>query len=251
MARELEALAAASHVKPAAGFADRVMNAVASEPLPQPARAFGAAVGARRLGAALASIGDAWRVVVSGPTPLAVRAQALALVLVVAHRVTRRGRRRGGRGDRSVRCDADVPSQPDPAAAKPAGGVPEPEPEPVDHPESRDARAVGRARADPRRGRDTRHDRPRRCDTAAGNHESTTDRDRRATATAGAIRPRRRPPAPTTTATVAAVQRPSRRPPAPTTTAAAVTAATADLDTSERRPPTLAAMDTDTNHPVP
>ncbi len=84
MARELEALAAETQVKPAAGFADRVMSSVAREPLPQPARAFGAALVARRLGAALASVGDAWRVAISGPAPFAVRAQALALVLVVA-----------------------------------------------------------------------------------------------------------------------------------------------------------------------
>jgi uncharacterized membrane protein YgcG len=83
MASELEALAAESSVAPAAGFGDRVMAAVAREPLPQPARAFGAALAARRLGAALASIGDAWRVVVGGSTPIFVRAQALALVLVV------------------------------------------------------------------------------------------------------------------------------------------------------------------------
>ncbi|HEY6014158.1 MAG TPA: hypothetical protein VIU37_09120, partial [Candidatus Limnocylindrales bacterium] len=75
MARELEGVAERSHVTPAPGFADRVMASIASEPLPQPARAFGAAVTARRLGAALASIGDAWRVAVGGRAPLAVRAQ--------------------------------------------------------------------------------------------------------------------------------------------------------------------------------
>jgi uncharacterized membrane protein YgcG len=83
MGRELEDVAAQSGVTPPAGFADRVMTAIAHEPLPQPARAFGAALAGRRLGAALASIGDAWRVVVGRSTPLSVRAQALALVLVV------------------------------------------------------------------------------------------------------------------------------------------------------------------------
>lgn len=83
MARELESVAEQSHVAPPAGFTDRVMASIAGEPLPQPARAFGTAVAGRRLGAALASIGDAWRVVVGGRAPIAVRAQALALVLVV------------------------------------------------------------------------------------------------------------------------------------------------------------------------
>ena len=73
-----------SGIQPPVGFADRVMAAVAHEPLPQPVRAFGAALVAGRLGAALRSIGDAWRVGTGGSTPLWLRAQALALVLVVA-----------------------------------------------------------------------------------------------------------------------------------------------------------------------
>ena len=84
MARELEGVAEQSHAAPRDGFTDRVMASISREPLPQPARAFGAAVGGRRLGAALASIGDAWRVAFGGRAPLAVRAQALALVLIVA-----------------------------------------------------------------------------------------------------------------------------------------------------------------------
>jgi len=66
------------------GFAERVMAAIGLEPLPQPARAFGAAVHRRRLGAAIAAIGDAWRVTVFGDAPVRVRAQALVLVLAVA-----------------------------------------------------------------------------------------------------------------------------------------------------------------------
>ena len=60
------------------------MAAVAAEPLPQPARAFGVALFAGRFRAAAASVGDAIRVIAGGSTPLAVRAQALALVLVLA-----------------------------------------------------------------------------------------------------------------------------------------------------------------------
>ncbi|MGZ8438118.1 MAG: hypothetical protein ACXWXR_06205 [Candidatus Limnocylindrales bacterium] len=84
MARELEGVAEQSHVMPPSGFAERVMASIAAEPLPQPARAFGTAVASRRLGAALASLGDAWRVVIGGRVPMAVRAQAFALVLIVA-----------------------------------------------------------------------------------------------------------------------------------------------------------------------
>jgi uncharacterized membrane protein YgcG len=84
MTRELDGLAMDSSIQPPAGFADRVMAAVAAEPLPQPVRAFGVALLGGRMRAAVASIGDAWRVTVGGSTPLAVRGQAVALVLVVA-----------------------------------------------------------------------------------------------------------------------------------------------------------------------
>jgi hypothetical protein len=81
-ARELEALAAFD-VNPSDGFKDRVMGAIAAEPLPAPVRAVGAAARGRRLAALVGSFGDAWRVAWSGGRPFAVRAQALALVLVV------------------------------------------------------------------------------------------------------------------------------------------------------------------------
>jgi cell division septation protein DedD len=84
MTRDLELLATAIAIQPPIGFVDRVMAAVAAEPLPQPARAFGVALLGGRFGAAFASVGDSWRVVVGGSTPLVVRAQALALVLVLA-----------------------------------------------------------------------------------------------------------------------------------------------------------------------
>jgi hypothetical protein len=83
MTRDLEGLAAEIDIRPPAGFVDRVMAAVAVEPLPQPARAFRIALLAGRLRPAIASLGDAWRVLGSGSRPLMVRAQALALVLSV------------------------------------------------------------------------------------------------------------------------------------------------------------------------
>jgi hypothetical protein len=83
MTRDLVGVAAAIDIRPPAGFADRVMAAIAAEPLPQPARAFRVALLGGRLRPAMASLGDAWRVAGGGSTPLVVRAQALALVLVV------------------------------------------------------------------------------------------------------------------------------------------------------------------------
>jgi hypothetical protein len=83
MSRAIEALASEAGVRPPVDFADRVMAAIATEPLPQPVRAFGVALLAGGLNAAAASVGDAWRVVGGGLTPLAVRVQALALVLAL------------------------------------------------------------------------------------------------------------------------------------------------------------------------
>jgi hypothetical protein len=83
MGRELGAIAGDSSIVAPVGFTDRVMLAIAREPLPQPARAFGVALLAGRVRAAAAALGDAWRVAIGGSTPLGVRGQALALVLLV------------------------------------------------------------------------------------------------------------------------------------------------------------------------
>jgi uncharacterized membrane protein YgcG len=83
MARELETLTMTSSVVPSEGFGDRVMAAIASEPLPQPVRAFGIALLAGRLRAAGGAVRDAARLVTVPRVPVAVRAQAFALVLVV------------------------------------------------------------------------------------------------------------------------------------------------------------------------
>ena len=81
-AREVESLAAFD-ITPTDGFADRVMVTIAAEPLPAPIVAVGAAARGGRLAALVASFGDVWRVAWSGGRPLAIRAQAVALVLVV------------------------------------------------------------------------------------------------------------------------------------------------------------------------
>ena len=65
------------------GFTDRVMAAIATEPAPQPVVAFGSAVRARRIGATIAAVRDAWRVALGAGRPMVLRGQALALGLVV------------------------------------------------------------------------------------------------------------------------------------------------------------------------
>ena len=83
LARELQASAARVSVRPSPDFADRVMAAVAREPAAAPARAARIALRRGALGAFLVSLRDAWRVTVSPSFPMAMRAQAMAMVLVV------------------------------------------------------------------------------------------------------------------------------------------------------------------------
>ena len=82
-ARELEWLAATDDIAPSAGFADRVMVAVAAEPTPRPVRAAASAARRGALFGVLAAFGDVWRVATTGGRPLAVRAPAMAVVALV------------------------------------------------------------------------------------------------------------------------------------------------------------------------
>ena len=91
VARKLEALADRGTVRPSADFADRVMASIAGQPGPAPVRAAGAAVRRGSLAALLASFRDAWRVTFGTGFPVAARAQALALVLVVGGLVATSG----------------------------------------------------------------------------------------------------------------------------------------------------------------
>jgi hypothetical protein len=84
LARELEGAAARVSVLPSPDFTDRVMAAVALEPAAAPVLAARVALRRGAFGAFLASIRDAWRVTVSPAFPMAMRAQALAMVLLVA-----------------------------------------------------------------------------------------------------------------------------------------------------------------------
>ncbi len=76
-ARDLEAFARAETVGLSVDFEDRVMVAIAAEPPPR-AVAAGGVLGLFIL------VRDAWRLTWSGDRPLAVRAQALAFVLLAA-----------------------------------------------------------------------------------------------------------------------------------------------------------------------
>ena len=82
-ARELEALAASEGIRPTEGFEDRVMAAIALEPAPRAVVSGGSASAATGPAAFLFAFRNAWRVATTGGRPFAVRAQALAFVLVV------------------------------------------------------------------------------------------------------------------------------------------------------------------------
>ena len=77
-ARDLESFARSEQVTPRSGFEDRVMGAIATEPPPRVVAVGGGIAGI------VAAIRDAWRITWSGGRPIAVRAQAFALVLMVA-----------------------------------------------------------------------------------------------------------------------------------------------------------------------
>ncbi len=84
LARELEGTAARVSVRPSSDFTERVMAVVAKEPAAAPVLAARMALRHGSFGALLASIRDAWRVTVSPAFPMAMRAQAMAMVLLVA-----------------------------------------------------------------------------------------------------------------------------------------------------------------------
>ena len=83
IARDLEAMTSQAAALPSPDFTDRVMLAIDLEPVPAPAHAAAVALRRGAIGAFLASFSDAWRVATRSGFPTAVRAQALALVLVV------------------------------------------------------------------------------------------------------------------------------------------------------------------------
>jgi hypothetical protein len=83
IARELESLASSDHSGPSSGFDDRVMAAIAGEAPPRFVVRPSSTGRAGVIGGLLLTVRQAWRVAFSGGRPLAVRAQAFALVAVV------------------------------------------------------------------------------------------------------------------------------------------------------------------------
>jgi hypothetical protein len=82
MARELERLDGGP-IRPSDGFTDRVLSAIAGEPLPRPMAVAGVAAREGRLGAMVGALRDTWHVAWSGGRPVAARAQAMAFVLLL------------------------------------------------------------------------------------------------------------------------------------------------------------------------
>jgi hypothetical protein len=134
VARELEALAGATGGGLSGDFVDRVMAAVVVEPSPAPARLAGRALRRGALGAFLAAVADAWRVTTGPGFPRAARAQAMALVLLVAGLVAGSGLAMAGalgmfQGERngpSPHPSFVAPSQPAVAPPVEASFSPEP-----------------------------------------------------------------------------------------------------------------------------
>lgn len=74
------------------GFVDAVMRSVAAAPLPSPTRAFTSALQDRSTSEAQGALSVAWRLIRAGATmPVLVRAQALALLLIVGGSVASGG----------------------------------------------------------------------------------------------------------------------------------------------------------------
>jgi uncharacterized membrane protein YgcG len=73
-ARDLELYAATGLAAPTVGFEDRVMAAIAVEPMPRPTRGLGF----------VATVREAWAIAFGAGRPIAMRAHALALLLLLA-----------------------------------------------------------------------------------------------------------------------------------------------------------------------
>lgn len=82
-ARDLEWLALREDVGPGPDFVDHVMAAVSREPVPRPVAAALGAARRRSPLAALAALGDLWRVAFTGGRPFAARFPAMALVVLL------------------------------------------------------------------------------------------------------------------------------------------------------------------------
>ena len=119
----------AAGTRPSADFTDRVMAAVAKEPVAAPGRAASVALRHGAVGAFLASLRDAWRVTVSPAFPMAMRAQAMAMVLIVAGLTTGGGLVTAGALGLLAPDPSDAPT---PQVASPALETPRASSDPTD-----------------------------------------------------------------------------------------------------------------------
>ena len=126
IARDLETMTSQAAALPSPDFTDRVMLAIDLEPVPAPAHAAGVALRRGAMGAFLASFSDAWRVATRSGFPTAVRAQALALVLVVGALAAGSGVAAAGAVG-LIRDDRALPS-PAPSLEAPTPVMPSPSP---------------------------------------------------------------------------------------------------------------------------
>ena len=152
------------------GFIDGVMLAVDAEPLAAPAHAAGVALRRGAIGAFLASFSDALRVIARPGFPSLVRAQALALVLVVGAFAAGTGvaaagavgliRDDGGRPSPAPTLEAPTPVVPSPSPSMPSPSIEPPSPDPSAAPTSTATDGA------PTPSPPARADRPRRTITA-------------------------------------------------------------------------------------
>ena len=139
IARDLEGLAGHGASPVPAGFIDAVMAMVEAEPGPAPARAARVALRRGAIGAFLASFSDALRVIGRPGFPALVRAQALALVIVVGAFAAGTGvaaagvvgliRDDGGRPSPAPTFEAPTRVAPSPSPAMPSPSVETPTPD--------------------------------------------------------------------------------------------------------------------------
>lgn len=134
-ARELEAVASSAIVRPTEGFEDRIMAAIATEPAPRLVARPASAVRGGLIASFLMTVRDSWGVASSGGRPMAVRAQAMAFVLLVVVAATAvAGVGAVGVGSLLDRGRSPAPSvEPGPSVA-PTPSVPTPSPSPSPSP---------------------------------------------------------------------------------------------------------------------
>ena len=157
VARDLETYARSDSVTLSGDFEDRVMAAIANEPPPRP-------MGSRGLLGIVAVVRDSWRLVWSADRPMAVRAQALAFVLLAAVALGSLGSLAAVGVGALLSPNGPAPTvQPAPVPTPSPSALPSPSPTPVRQPVA-ERHAIGVTDGDGRADRDRRADRDARRD---------------------------------------------------------------------------------------